>query len=362
MSQISRVGGEKILCPHMVHPFLSVLCSIILCGIGGAIAGCSRVPEVLAFSPDGKLLAAAGNSNVTIWRTESGKAVFRDSLQGRYHRDPLAFTPNGSILAVGSRGIQMIMLNGKATINSLSGWEEVDDLRFCRGGRYLVSVSPGSGITRVWDMNTKIAILSNEATGWRTGMNPLVAWGSFSGAGNPKGATCSPDGKILAVVQSDAIRLYDFSSLLSAARGGVQGITPLIFEIKPQDVPGVTDFFLSLNDISFGPDSGSLFLCLGNSLVTYDLSSKSVRFSRELSCQSLSVSETDPGIIAVNGFDGKTAIWNLRTRQAPPVRLRAEIMAVAVSPEGRLLAGSTSDDYVNVWNLKSGRLSLRLKM
>ena len=72
MSQISRVGGEKILCPHMVHPFLSVLCSIILCGIGGAIAGCSRVPEVLAFSPDGKQFLSGGDDGgIKLWDSQT---------------------------------------------------------------------------------------------------------------------------------------------------------------------------------------------------------------------------------------------------------------------------------------------------
>jgi WD40 repeat protein len=83
-----------------------------------------RIVSDLAFSPDGVTLAMASHDNVSTWRVElwnvrSGQTGLTLSDQGPYPN--VAFSPDGAILAVGTRSTQLQSLTSRTHIDEVAG-------------------------------------------------------------------------------------------------------------------------------------------------------------------------------------------------------------------------------------------------
>src|SRR5262249_2608444 len=146
----------------------------------------------LAFSPDGKLLAA-GSKTVKVWDVRSGQEV----LTGSGH---VLFSPDGKRLAIGP---QVWELATDKEVMTLKG--PIDDLRwmaFSPDSKHLASVSPDKTV-KVWDTASGQEILTLKGhTSWVTS----VAF--------------SPDGKRLATASADmTVKLWVLA--------GTQGILTL---------------------------------------------------------------------------------------------------------------------------------------
>jgi WD40 repeat protein len=158
----------------------------------------------LAFSADGRLLAAGGGagSTVVVWDVETHEIVhrFTPPAKPEPHGDGLAFSPDGKTLANGDGG------NGALLWDLSTG--EFEKLRVGKD-RYVLSlayspdgarlatvdaVSPGQGI--LWDVSRRparriVSFAAQSAVGWATS----VAF--------------SPDGKLLATGSIGVITLRD---------------------------------------------------------------------------------------------------------------------------------------------------------
>ncbi len=166
----------------------------------------------VAFSPDGKILAA-GTENLTVelWNAETGAHMA--TLEGY---DPnrgnikqvfsLAFSPDGETLATGtwhgSIKLWEVATRTEITTFTLTAYHSrIMSLTFSPDGKILaagITDTEGSGpdIIRLWDMET------------RTQLSPLV--GHTQGV---QSAAFSPDGKILASGAFDStIRLWDVAT------------------------------------------------------------------------------------------------------------------------------------------------------
>ena len=202
----------------------------------------------VAFSPDGKILAA-GTENLTVelWNAETGAHIatlegynpYRGYIKQVFS---LAFSPDGKILATGtwhgSIKLWDVATRTEIATFTLSAYHSrIMSLAFSPDGKILaagISDAEGSGpnIIRLWDMETK------------TQLPPLI--GHTHGV---QSVAFSPDGKTLASGAFDnTIRLWDMATKTQIAN--------LPYEN-------------SVTSVSFSPDGKTLVSTAFNSKVAF---------------------------------------------------------------------------------------------
>jgi len=126
-----------------------------------------RVVNSVAFSPDGKLIAAGARTKVIICNVQSGKEI--QTLTGHEkggYVDSVAFSPNGKLIASGSRDktIKIWDVDSGNVTQTLKGHEDrVTSVAFNPDGKYLASGSWDKTI-KIWNTEswTKIQTLTGH--------------------------------------------------------------------------------------------------------------------------------------------------------------------------------------------------------
>jgi hypothetical protein len=158
-----------------------------------------RSTSAVTLSPDGRMLASGGlPEGVKLWDIPSGQLIA--TLEGgSFSINGLAFSPDGSILAVSSylpTTLTLWDVNSRRKIAALRGHTDtVYSAAFSPDGKTLVSASDDTTL-RLWDVSTQqeLATLTGHTDDVFT-------------------AVWSPDGKTLASACDDGtIRLWDVAS------------------------------------------------------------------------------------------------------------------------------------------------------
>ena len=263
-------------------------------------------PNVLLFSPDGKILACGESQNVKLWDITTGKLIttFRGHI-GLVHY--LAFSPDGSILASASEDGTVLYWNirteDQLPPNITEHTSEVEAISFMKGSSTLASVAY-SGIITLWDLETSQRTTHRtktafENTRWGVETIPL----RFS----PDGTKLASKGKLNTPTEpfgtTPRIRLIDVTTgrELTSLTYSNENVTP---------------------HLTFSPDG------------------KTAVFSAH--------SHT---------YGGKIRLWNTETDKildTPFSDKEAWIDAAAFSPDGNKFVAGTSDGKVQMWDAKTG--------
>lgn len=282
----------------------------------------------VAFSPDGKLLAAGTYGRVIIWNLATARpAKTLTSVLGAVN--DLRFSPDGKLLAVAggqpsARGdLRLFQTSDWKLAANLGGHlDVVSCVAFTADGKSLASASYDKTV-RVWDLASQKPRLT------LTGHSDFVYSVAFG-----------PEGKWLVSASKDrSVKLVD----------AVTGQSRFTFSGMNEDVLAVAVSADGKQVVSSGFESGlhwwdsatgqRIRLQSGHGIAVHEIC-----FSKD-------------GKLAVSGgADGTLRTWNGETGAAVKSMSTGSIVyAAAIRPDGKTLASGNLDGLVRLWDAASGR-------
>jgi WD40 repeat protein len=298
----------------------------------------------LAFSPDGRILAAGSSSGtIRLWNISNPGHVTQIGrpLATGMNVDSLAFSPRGRTLAIGGTGhVQLWNLTHPSRPAQIGkplalpdealgpGSPSAQSVAFSRDGRNLAAGSDVSGLVWIWDFVGSYA---------RPDPPEQLATTSEDGIS----VAFSPVGHMLATAGADgAIWLWNISDLSRPAQIG-------------QPLTGATD---GISSLEFSPDGRTLAAGSGDGEVRlWDLPT-AVLTGPGWDILSAAFSPKDP-ILATSVRDGSVWLWNVADPSHPrqighPFTASPDSAAFTVvfSPGGRTLIVNT-EDGIRPWNV-----------
>jgi RNA polymerase sigma factor (sigma-70 family) len=117
----------------------------------------------LEYAPNGKMLASAGQDRrIRIWDVETGKQLFELKVETEWVVPALAFSPDSKVLATGGQAVRLWDTQTGNKLNQLNARSEA--LAFSPDGKTLAMVN-GSAI-RLWDAATYKEIHADRGHTW----------------------------------------------------------------------------------------------------------------------------------------------------------------------------------------------------
>ena len=308
----------------------------------------------LSFSPDSRLLAAVSIINeVAVWDTRSGRQLLYVQGRGGTSQVKVSLSFSGDnklLLANPATGLRLWQVPGGRQLGSLalSQINIPSRVAFGRDGETVVSGFPPNQaqVQRVAD-GRSVARLSNNACCYST----LFLNGIYPLSSVP--VALGPQQRLLALSSSDN---GNFESDEDASL------------ITIQDIRRQTRASFKLQDrifsLAFSPDEQ--LLAAGGKQV-YLVNTRDRRIVQTLEHAKDSVSSlafsSDGQLLAAASLDGVIRLWqvaNGRLVRELPKQEKA-ILAIAFSPDNALLATAGADQTVRLWQVADGKLAQTLK-
>jgi WD40 repeat protein len=350
------------------------------------LSGHTNWVQAVTFSPDGQTLASGSfDGTVRLWDLSNGACLkmLTDHTQGVY---TVAFSPDGKILASGSddRTLRLWDVNSGECLNSFQYEDgikphDVKSVAFSPDGQTIASSGSGQTIV-IWQIQNGICcqtLESHQGWVWSVAFSPdgkFLASGSddatlklwdvstgeclrtFVGHKNElRSIAFSDDGEILISSSKDhTIRLWDIQTgaCVKTLVGHENWIWAMAFDPTYQIIAsGGEDRTIRLWSLATGQ-------CL-RVLQGYTNTLYSIAFvPMPKSTESIEPNPAHlPVLLASGYFDQIVRIWNIQDCVYSSFRGHTDaIRAVAVSPDGRLLAGGggSADPTIKIWSVADG--------
>jgi WD40 repeat protein len=350
--EIRRFEGKQVTMPKADRIVADEM-AVLAYAFGGGYS--------VALAPDGKAVAAAGSDNVIhLWETATGKAT-RQIKGPPGGLTTLVFSPDGKTLAARA-GDQAIHL-----------WESATgkEIRHIKGQQFPTNgpgfAVPGGLGGLVFSPDGKLLAGSEIAIANRRQSAAVKLWEADSGkvsqaipVREPYGVsslTFSADGKVLAYGGGNTIHLVEVASGKEIRRiqGPQTGVPALAFSADGKIIAAKTfnDPAIHLYDVATGKvvrQLGGARLPAGQQMVV------ATSWNNRSFAQDLAWSP-DGKLIAAGGGHG-LRVWEAATGKDYPLDWAGhhdDITAVAITPDGALVASQGADGTVRLWEKARGK-------
>ncbi|MFK5971465.1 MAG: TIR domain-containing protein [Candidatus Marithrix sp.] len=280
----------------------------------------------IAFSPDGQIIASAGeDETVRFWDVKTQKTLGKPLIGHSSAVTSIAFSPDGQILASASEDKTIRLWNVKTQKSlgePLTGHSSiVISVAFNPDGQILASAESESKTVRLWNVKTQKSL------------------GEINHSSDVTSVTFSPDGQILALAGID-VRLWDFKTKTTLGEPliGFNFVISVVFSPNGQILAsGSIDKTIRLWDVKTQK-------LLGEPLIGHSNWVTSVAFS------------PNSQILASASKDKTVRLWDVKTQKTlgePLIGHSSNIYDIAFSPDGQTIVSVSSDKTVRLWDIKT---------
>ena len=277
--------------------------------------------SVVAFSPDSKTLAAAGDDDETVilWNVETRERAetLADHKGGVSN---MTFSPDGKTLATATGGAAILwnMRTRKHTKTPTGHKDDVMDVAFSSDGKTLATTDYESVF--LWNMET------------RERAKPLVGHkhGVFEMA-------FSPDGKTLATT-------------------GIDG-TVFLWDVETRELAEtLTGHNRTVYDVMFSPDGKTLAIAdyEDERFFLWNMETRErtkILTGHKDGVFDMAFSPDSKTLATIGDKDKRVILWDVETRERAEILTghKADVLDVMFSPDGKTLATASEDKTVRLW-------------